>query len=112
MNVRSPEIFEIQAEFCKMLAHPKRLMIINLLSAGEKNVGEIAEEIGLSPTNVSQHLRLLKDRHVVNLRKEHQTVFYSLRYPQLIDACHIIQNVLLETLIASGQIAEQSKIPD
>ena len=109
MNIRSSEVFEIQAEFCKMLAHPKRLMIVNLISEGEKNVGDIAEAIGLSPTNVSQHLRLLKDRQVVTTRKEGHTVYYSLRYPQLIDACHIIQGILVESLKAGGEIAKDTE---
>ena len=78
MKFRSYEIFEMQAELIKMLAHPKRLMLLELLSRGEWSVGDMAEAMETPPATVSQHLRLLRDRQLVQTRRDGQTIYYSL----------------------------------
>ena len=62
------ERFEIQAEFCKAMAHPVRLEIIDRLKARELSVGELAEAVGVSQANLSQHLSVLRMRGVVRAR--------------------------------------------
>ena len=77
------EIFELHADFCKIIASSRRLMIIQLLEKQEMSVSEIAEALNVKNSNISQHLRVLRSRHVVKTRKEGQTVFYALKYPRL-----------------------------
>jgi hypothetical protein len=43
MKIKNHEIFELHAEFCKVLSNPKRLMIIALLSKRDLSVGEISK---------------------------------------------------------------------
>src|ERR1039457_1577452 len=71
-------VFRAHAELCKALANEHRLAILYTLSQGEKCVSDLAAEIGISVHNVSQHLRLLKERGLVRSRKEAQTVYYSI----------------------------------
>ena len=79
-----------------MMANPKRLAILESLHGGERSVSSIAEELETSISTISQHLRLLRGKNVVETRKEGQTVFYRLRDPRMIDACNIIRGVLLD----------------
>jgi ArsR family transcriptional regulator len=72
----------------------------------EKSVGDIAESVGLSISTTSQHLRLLKQHNVVITRRDGQTIYYSLKHPELLQACRLIRKVLLEDMIQSGEIAE------
>ena len=60
------------------IADPKRLLIIDALRDGERSVGEIAEGLGLSQPNTSQHLAVLRERKVVTATRSGTTVFYSL----------------------------------
>ena len=53
------EIYRFHAEVCRSIAHPKRLEILNLLRNGERSVGELAQLMEISPTNVSQQLAVL-----------------------------------------------------
>jgi DNA-binding transcriptional ArsR family regulator len=99
------DLFESHADFCKTLAHPKRLMILALLGKREMSVGQIADVIGVSLPNVSQHLAVLKRYHLVVARKEGQTVHYRLADRRIIQACTLIRSVLLDQMKARGMSA-------
>ncbi len=101
------ELFDMHADVCKALANPKRLMIITLLSKGEMSVGQIVDALGLSLPNVSQHLRVLKSRHLVDMRKEGQTVYYRLTDRRLPDACTKIRSILLDNMEKHGRKAKE-----
>jgi ArsR family transcriptional regulator len=66
------------------LAHPTRIAIVELLrDEKEVSVGTIYERLGLEQANVSQHLAVLRSKHIVTGRKDGNQVFYSLRDPIL-----------------------------
>jgi len=88
-----------------MMANPKRIAIVEILSKGEQSVGSIAEALDASISAVSQHLRTMKDKGVVVNRKEGQTVYYHLKNPKLIEGCHIMREVLLEEMEERGRMA-------
>ena len=71
------------SEFIGVLSNPYRVNILCALFAGEKNVTEIAQTVGLPPAHVSSHLRILYDRGYLDRRHEWKQVFYSLRLPQV-----------------------------
>lgn len=112
MKIISPEIFQVHAEFCKTLANPKRLMILALLARREMNVGELAEAMDSPGANISQHLRLLRDRNIVRSRKDGQMVYYSLADKRIIDGCLLIRTVLLEDLKKRGLVAREIEVED
>jgi len=66
----------------KAMANPARLMVLCQIAQGEKSVGELEEAVGLSQSALSQHLAVLRARHVVTARREGQTIFYSLTSPE------------------------------
>ncbi len=71
------------SEFIAVLSNPYRVRILCALFSGEKNVTDIAHEVGLPPAHVSSHLRILYDRGYLERRREWKQVFYSLRQPQV-----------------------------
>ena len=101
------EIFLLHAEFCKVLANSKRLMIIDLLSQGEMCVGDMVAAMGSSLANISQHLRVLRARNIVRSRKEGQTVFYSLTDKRIPKACTLIRCILLDGIRSRGDILKR-----
>jgi ArsR family transcriptional regulator len=105
MKIRNYELYEINAGLCLTLAHPKRLMMVDMLGRREMNVGEIAEVLAMRPAAVSQQLRILRDRQLVATRKEGQTIYYRLAIPELSKACRIIHTVLLGEMRRRGLIA-------
>jgi DNA-binding transcriptional ArsR family regulator len=107
MKVDNPELFQLHADFCRTLANAKRLMIMALLSDGERSVGDLAEAMDCALPTVSQHLTVLKSKHVVSARKEGQTVYYRVNDPRLMEACSLIRTVLLDGMRTRGEVAEQ-----
>ena len=88
------ELNQLHASVCKGLADPKRLLIINVLRNGEMSVGEICEELELPQANVSQHLAIMRERGLVNARKDGQFVFYSLTTMKIVEAVDLLRQVM------------------
>lgn len=59
------------------MANPKRLMILCALVKDEVPVGVLANQVGLSQSALSQHLSKLRAQHLVNTRRDAQTIYYS-----------------------------------
>jgi DNA-binding transcriptional ArsR family regulator len=66
------------APLLKAMSNPSRLVILCQLCEGERSVGELEDEVGISQSSISQHLAVLRREHVVATRRDKQTVFYSL----------------------------------
>ena len=79
----NPEILRRAAEIIKLLGHPDRLKIVEVLEGGEATVSDIQEELGLVQAIVSQHLAKLRGAGVVAARREGVHVFYQLTEPKV-----------------------------
>lgn len=66
------------SEMLKALSHETRLMILCLLSEGEKSVSEIEEIVSLPQATVSQQLARLRFDNLVTTRREGRTIFYRI----------------------------------
>jgi DNA-binding transcriptional ArsR family regulator len=62
----------------KAMANPTRLMVLCQIAEGEKSVGELAQAVGQSQSGLSQHLTVLRLKHLVVARRVGQTILYSL----------------------------------
>ena len=65
-------------EVMTLLSNRSRLMILCLLTDGEKSVGQLAAEIGARDTAVSQQLAVLRREKIVKARRQGQTMFYRI----------------------------------
>ena len=92
------EGFRLQAELCKSLGEPKRLMIIRELRKGTRSVSQLAERLNLKQCTASQHLALLRKTGVLATHREGNTVYYSLITPKIADACDSIRDIIIEKL--------------
>lgn len=92
------ERFRIQADFCKAMAHPVRLEVIDLLKERALAVNELADRVGVSQANLSQHLAVLRARGVVRSERQGNEVAYSLANRKVVDACILIREILSEQI--------------
>jgi ArsR family transcriptional regulator len=88
------EIYALEAEVLKTLASPRRLEILHRLAEGPCEVGRLAEELGLSQPNVSQHLAVLRSAGVVESVRAGREVRYRLADDDVMVACSIMRGVL------------------
>lgn len=103
------ELYKLQAEVCKTLANPVRMEIIDLLKGGEKSVSELVESTGLTKSNISQHLSLLKSSGVVLTRRDGQHIYYSISNKKIIKACTLMKEVLKEQLESQQDLIKKIK---
>lgn len=60
------------------LADPTRQRIVEMLAERELSAGAIADRFDVSPPAISQHLKVLKDAHLVRVRADAQRRIYAL----------------------------------
>lgn len=82
MPMRQRVIEDTAAMFAAM-GHPTRLRILAVLHQREHDATELARALGLTPSNASQHLALLRAQHLVSARREGTHVHYALRAPRV-----------------------------
>jgi ArsR family transcriptional regulator len=92
------EVYQLQVEVLKTIANVRRLEIIHLLADGPREVSRLAEEMGISQPNVSQHLALMRAAGVVEADREGREVRYRLADPEIIVACEMMRGVLARRL--------------
>jgi len=61
----------------KAMSHPLRLKILCTLSDKEVSVQDIVDQVGTSQSNISQHLAILRDKGILNSRKDANRVYYK-----------------------------------
>lgn len=88
-HLPTPLLERIAARF-RVLAEPARLRLLTELGDGERTVTELVETTGLSQTNVSKHLRLLRDGGFVGRRKEGLFAHYRIVDPSVEQLCDIM----------------------
>lgn len=90
-----PKHFEalrrFKAGIFKVLAHPTRIHIIEILGSGEFSVSAILEQVEVEPANLSQHLSILRQNHLVVTRKNGNQVLYSLSDPLLAEVLNAMR---------------------
>jgi len=82
---------QFKASIFQALAHPTRIAIVEVLRDGELPAGAIIERLGLEQANASQHLSILRAKHIVSSRKEGNQVFYSVRDFLLIEVLDVMR---------------------
>jgi DNA-binding transcriptional ArsR family regulator len=81
-----------KAEVFQALAHPTRIHVMETLADGELSVGAILSRVKVEPTNLSQHLSVLRLKKLVTTRKVANQVLYSVRDPLIIDALEVMRH--------------------
>lgn len=93
MDFDKMQTFDREAEILKVLGHPVRLKIVAGLMSQSCNVKKIWECLNLPQATVSQHLALLKNKNIIEGRRDGVEVFYQV----VSDEARRIVNVLLES---------------
>lgn len=102
-------LYRMQAGICRVLSHPRRLQILDLLAGGEKSSQELERELGISKMNLSQHLTLMKHAGLVESRTEGRAALHRLAFQEIKDACGMIRSVLAARLQRGSELAKALK---
>jgi DNA-binding transcriptional ArsR family regulator len=103
------EIALMHSRVCYGVADPKRVLMLYALEKGPLCVNELAAEVGLPQPAVSRHLRVLRERGLVNTAREGATIHYSLGDHRLIEALDLLRSVLASQLEAERDLAPPAR---
>lgn len=101
------QIYELQANICKALGHSLRIEIIDILLQKELCFTDILEKTGGLKSNLSQHLSVMTEKGILNMRREGQCNYYSLGSKKVAQACSLMREVLIENLKKQRKVLEK-----
>ncbi len=103
------QIYAYHAEMCQVFSHPKRLEVIDVLRDGEMTVTELSQKVGLTVGNLSQHLSMMKDRHILLSRKEGNQVYYRIANPKLLRCFDMMREMLFEQIRKDADLIPETR---
>src|ERR1019366_5650569 len=98
-----------KAEFFQALSHPTRIAIVELLREGELSAGALIERLGVEQANASQHLTVLRAKHIVINRKVGNQVFYSVRDRLILEVMDVMKRYFYAHLAESQAMFDDMK---
>jgi ArsR family transcriptional regulator, zinc-responsive transcriptional repressor len=87
----SASAFQQAAECLKILAHPHRLKIVQMLLEKQYTVGELAQACEIAHHMTSEHLRLMQRCGFLDSIKDGQRRYYQVIEPQLANIIHCVE---------------------
>lgn len=91
------EHIETAARALKAISHPLRLKILCVIAGQEVCVQDIVEAVGTSQSNISQHLAILRDKGVLNTRKDANRVYYRVADARTLQLIVMMREVFCTT---------------
>lgn len=104
MPHKARPVHEVKAQLFRVLGHPARVRILELLHEGELSVGALQAALDLDSGGTSQHLAALRRIGLVESRREGTSVYYR------VDDRHVFDLLEAGRSILSRQLAEQQAI--
>ncbi|MFE7561309.1 ArsR/SmtB family transcription factor [Kitasatospora sp. NPDC057500] len=94
-------LYQAKAEFFRMLGHPVRIRVLELLQAGPTPVRDLLAELEVEPSRLSQQLAVLRRSGIVSATREGGTVVYALAGGDVADLLRAARRIL------TGVLADQ-----
>ncbi len=98
-------LYQAKAEFFRMLGHPARIRILELLAERDRPVHELLDLIDIAPSNLSQQLAVLRLGRLVTQRRDAGQVIYALALPQVQDLLSAARAII--TSRAQGDVIDE-----
>lgn len=105
-NFLTEEVNQLHADICAALADPRRILILYVLTDKNINVSDLANEVGISQPAASRHLKILRERGLVQPLRQGASVEYKLTDHRLIDALDLLRMVLRDRIAYRASLME------
>ena len=90
----SQPIHIIKAELFRVLGHPVRVRILELLRDGERAVGDLQAMLEINSSGTSQHLGALRKQGILESRRDGTSVFYRVKDPHTFELLEVARQIL------------------
>ncbi|MFF0789131.1 ArsR/SmtB family transcription factor [Streptomyces spiralis] len=100
----SVPLYQAKAEFFRMLGHPVRIRVLELLQDGPTPVRDLLTAVKVEPSSLSQQLAVLRRSGIVTSRREGSTVIYALAGGDVADLMRCARRILTEMLTGRHEL--------
>ncbi|GAA2632357.1 metalloregulator ArsR/SmtB family transcription factor [Streptomyces vastus] len=100
----SVPLYQAKAEFFRMLGHPVRIRVLELLQDGPMPVRQLRAAIEVEPPSLSQQLAVLRRSGIVSSQREGSTVVYALAGGDVADLLQAARRILTEMLAGQNEL--------
>lgn len=105
-----PTLQDFKAELFKAMANPVRIRILEVLrTADDHTVTEIQQRVRAEPSNVSQHLAIMRRHGLVLAQRDGTTIRYSVRDPDLFQLLDVARSLFEKQLVEQSRILEAAR---
>ena len=112
MKPMTVPLYQAKAEFFRMLGHPVRIRVLELLSDGPMPVRELLAQIEVERSNLSQQLAVLRRSGIVHSVREGDTVVYSLAGPDVAELLRSARRILTELITVQQDLLAELREAD
>lgn len=98
------DIYEQLARIGKIVGHPKRIELLEILCQSERRVDSLALATGLQLTTVSAHLQAMRQARLVETRREGTSVYYRAAGPEVCEFVKALGDLARARLAEVDQI--------
>jgi DNA-binding transcriptional ArsR family regulator len=105
-------IYVLKGGFFRVLGHPARVRILELLRDGERSVGDLQAALSLDSSGTSQHLAALKRHGLLESRRERTSVFYRVRDARMFQLLEVAKEILTSSLADTQSLLTELQEPD
>lgn len=101
------EVTQLHADLCSAIADPRRILLLYAISQSPRNVSDLAVDIGISQPAASRHLKILRERGLVQAIRRGASVEYNLVDFRLIEALDLLRAVLRDRIVYRASLLDQ-----
>jgi DNA-binding transcriptional ArsR family regulator len=105
-------LYQAKAEFFRMLGHPVRIRVLELLQDGAMPVRDLLAEIGIEASSLSQQLAVLRRSGIVTATREGSTVVYALAGGDVAELMRAARRILTELLAGQNELLAELRQAD
>lgn len=87
-------MYVLKAQLFRVLGHPVRIRILELLLNGERTVGDLQAALRLDSSGTSQHLGALRQAGVLESRRAGTSAYYKIRDPRVTQLMAVAKQIL------------------
>ena len=104
------EVNQLHARICSAISEPNRILLLYAIADGPHNVNSLAEKVSISQSAASRHLKVLRDRGLIQAQREGTQVIYSLADQRFIQALDLLREVMLDQLAQQADLLKFNQI--
>jgi ArsR family transcriptional regulator len=102
------EVTQLHADVCSALADPSRILILYALAERPYTVNDLAVSLGLPQPTTSRHLKVLRDRNLVEAVRQGMNVEYRLLDHRLVEALDLLRGVMRDRISHRANVVQEA----